>query len=585
MTLLSKNYEIIKEIGRGGMGIVYLAHDKRLDRKVAVKILQIDPNLEHEESDKIIQRFYKEGQSLAKLSHPEIVAIYDIGEENGQYYMIMEFVEGKSLARLLQIKSHFTVDLVLTIGKQISNALAYIHEKGILHRDIKPGNIMLTDSGQAKLTDFGLAKINNAKYALTQTGSLFGSLMYIPPEQALGQKNIDHRADIYSLGITLYEMLTGSSPFSDETIAVVVKKVIDEVPQPPSSIISDIPGELDQIILKAVRKDPEERYQNIREMEEEIEQLIEARAAKDIKVSGANNIIVQEDLINTNISGFSGKSEDNLLLSSIIQFLSLNNSSGRLSFRLNKDLQASIYIYEGDLTHAELGKLTGIDAITHMFCWKYSRGEFEFSKEYQGEKLFYKSLDDVSVQKMLKMVTEQLNSCKYRSVLHDRLGHINKDVSIITEDINYNNGISAIKKKLIERLQNEKKLTLGQLISNTHSNEIDSCQTAFELIEDGIIVPFIGLEKQIPYSHLLHVVNIISKYTDKSIALKFVSEKKAKLNLSNSNNTNTVSLKQLYRLSSLAYLEFFDILPEKKSRWVNMRQQLRGYLESLADEA
>jgi serine/threonine protein kinase len=578
VTILSKNYEIIKEIGRGGMGIVYLAHDKRLDRKVAVKTLQIDPNLEQEDTERVVQRFFKEGQSLAKLTHPDIVGIFDIGEENGQYYMIMEYIEGKSLARLLQIKSHFSVDLVLQVGRQISGALAYIHDKGILHRDIKPGNIMLSEAGQAKLTDFGLAKINSAKFSLTQTGSLFGSLMYIPPEQALGAKSLDHRADIYSLGITLYELLTGSSPFMDETIAIVVRKVIDEMPKPPSLVIPDIPKELDDIILKAVRKSPDERYQKISEMEADILKLIDSRAAKN-NIAPSSNIISQEDLSKRDLSSFTGKSEDNLLLSTIIQFLSLNNSSGRLSFRLSKQLQGSIYIYEGNITHAELGKLTGIDAISHMFCWKYSRGEFEYDQEYNGEKLFYKSMDNVSIQKMLKMVTERLDGCSFRTFLHDKLGSTNKKISIIADDMTDKTaGNNAIKKKMLEKLSRPN-LTVGELIANTHGAEIDSCAAFYELIESGVIVPFSGLEKDVPYSHLLHVVNIISKYTDKSIALKFVSDKKSQLNLT---STSNISLKQLYRLTNMAFAEFNDLLPEKKSRWVTMRQQLRDYIENLA---
>lgn len=578
MDILSKNYEIIKEIGRGGMGIVHLANDKRLDRKVAVKVLQLDPNLEKEEADKVIQRFYIEGQSLAKLTHPNIVGIYDIGFEDDKYFMIMELIEGKSLARLLQIKSNFTVDLVLSIARQISSALAYIHDKGILHRDIKPGNIMLSEDGQAKLTDFGLAKFNAGQYALTQTGSLFGSLMYIPPEQALGEKSLDHRADIYSFGITLYELLTGASPFIDDTIAVVVRKVIDEMPKPPSSIIPDIPTELDRIILKSVEKDPSKRYQSIKDMESDIMTLIESREKR--KAGTSNNIITQEQLGSSNVLSFSGKSEDNLLLSTIIQFLSLNNSSGRLSFRLNKKTQGSIYIYEGNLTHAELGSLTGIDAISHMFCWKYSRGEFEFNTDYNGEKLFYKSLDNVSVQQMLKAVNERLDSCIFRKELHEYLGSVNKQISFIKEELN-NKVFEAkdLKLKLIEKMSDKASVTVGEILSEISPSEFDSCGTLRELISSGVVVPFANLDKLIPYSHLLHVVNIISKYTDKSIALKFVSDKKLALNLS---NTNNVSIKQLYRLSNMAFREFNNLLPEKQSRWEAMRTQLRNYIESLS---
>ena len=574
MQALSKNYEIVKEIGRGGMGIVYLGQDKRLDRKVAIKVLQLDPNLDKEEKDKVIRRFYKEGRSLAKLSHPEIVSIYDIGEDSGQYYMIMEFIEGKSLSRLLQIKSHFSIDLVLSIGKQIAGALAYIHEKGILHRDIKPGNIMLSENGDAKLTDFGLAKVTNSGASLTQTGSLFGSLMYIPPEQALGHKSVDARADIYSLGITLYEILTGGSPFMDETIAVIIRKVIEQEPDPPSSVIPDIPPELDQIIMKAVKKDPEQRYQSISEMVTDLDKLILQRESKPIPLVSTQQAFGQGSTLR-----FSGGSEDYLLLSTMIQFLCLNNSSGRLSFKVNKQMQCSIYIYEGNLTHAELGKLTGIDAITHLFCWKYARGEFEFNKDYQGEKLFYKSLDNVSVQQVLKAVNERMEYCHFREMLHGKLKDVCKEVSVIEDEIyDQINTSDGIKKKMGEKINNSRNLLLGELLSNTHTSEIESCGAFFDLIESGAVAPFNNLGKMVPYHNLLHVVNIISKYTDKSIALRFVSEKKARVGLSNSGD---VSIKQLYRLITMAYKEFNGLIPEKKARWIAMRDQMSNYLENL----
>ncbi|MEK7431786.1 MAG: serine/threonine-protein kinase [Cyanobacteriota bacterium] len=575
MQALSKNYEIIKEIGRGGMGIVYLAQDKRLDRQVAIKVLQLDPNLDNEEKERVINRFYKEGKSLAQLSHPEIVSIFDIGESEDQYYMIMEFIEGKSLARLLQIKSHFSIDLVLSIGAQIASALSYIHEKGILHRDIKPGNIMLSENGEARLTDFGLAKIVNSSISLTQTGSLFGSLMYIPPEQALGSKTMDVRSDIYSLGITLYELLTGSSPFMDDTIAIIIRKVIEEEPPPPSHFIPEIPQKLDEIILKSVRKDPNERYQNVSEMELDLLKVIDDREKKAIQVPQNQQVSLGQ----STASSFSGGSEENLVLSTIIQFLCLNNSSGKLTFKINKQVQGIIYIYEGNLTHVELGKLTGIDAITHMFCWKYARGEFDFDKEYQGEKLFYKSLHNVSVQQILKAVNERIDSCSFRKIIQEKIKDSNKQVSVIQDEIydQMNSGDKVIK-KIGEKLIQSVNIPLWDLIANTHSSEIESCGAFNDLIDSGAVATFINIDKMVPYHHLLHVVNLISKFTDKSIALKFVSEKKAKVGLSNAGD---VSVKQLCRLSNMAYKEFNILLPEKLERWIIMKNQIDNYLETL----
>jgi len=574
VNILSKNYEIIKEIGRGGMGLVYLAHDKRLDRKVALKVLQLDPNLDEEEKQKTVNRFYIEGRSLAKLTHPNIVSIYDIGEEDSQYYMIMEFLEGKSLAKLLQIKSPFSVDLVISIGIQITNALSYIHERNILHRDIKPGNIMLSEKGIAKLTDFGLAKLTDTKYSLTQTGSLFGSLVYIPPEQALGSKNLDNRADIYSLGVTLYELVTGVSPFHDETIAIVIKKILEENPAAPSSIVKSIPKELDEIILKAIRKSPDERYSSISEMEAE---LIKLKEKRENKYDTQEIITVKENESNV----FSGKLEDSLLISTMIEFLSFNNSTGKLNFKLTNDTEASIYIFEGNITHAEVGNLTGLDAITHILCWKYARGEFSFSKDYNGEKLFYKSLGNMTVKQILDSSNNRINKCECRKYLHDRLNNINKEVSSVKEEfpVNENN---IIKRKFIDKFSKKSKIKLSELISKTHTSEIDSCTYLSEMLKDGIISNISNLDKEVPYSHLLHVVNIISKYTDKSIALKFVANKKNELNLNNPNNI--ITIRQLHRLTNLAYKEFLSLLPDRKDKWIELREQIRDYLSSLVSE-
>lgn len=556
------------------MGLVYLAHDKRLDRKVALKVLQLDPNLDEEDKQKTVNRFYIEGRSLAKLTHPNIVSIYDIGEEDGQYYMIMEFLEGKSLAKLLQIKSPFSVDLVISIGIQITNALAYIHERGILHRDIKPGNIILSESGIAKLTDFGLAKLTDTKYSLTQTGSLFGSLVYIPPEQALGSKNLDNRADIYSLGVTLYELVTGVSPFQDETIAVVIRKILEETPANPSSIIKSIPKELDEIILKAIKKSPDERYKNISEMEADLIKLKEKREKKNETIS--QEIIKEEE---THV--FSGKIEDSFLISTIIEFLSLNNNTGRLNFKLNNEIEASIYIFEGNITHAEVGNLTGLDAITHILCWKYARGEFSFSKDYNGEKLFYKSLGTMTVRQILDSANNRINSCLYRKYLHNKLHNLNKSISAIKEELPISEN-NIVKKKFIDKFSKRNNIKLHELISKTHSSEIDSCNSLFEMLQDGMLSNISNLDKEVPYSHLLHVVNIISKYTDKSIALKFVASKKNELNLNNPNNV--VTIKQLYRLTNLAYKEFYSLLPDRKNKWIELREQIREYLSSLVFE-
>jgi serine/threonine protein kinase len=267
LSILAKNYQIENEIGRGGMGVVYLATDKRLNRKVAIKVLSLTPSNEAEvSSDEIITRFQREAKSVARLSHPNIVTIFDIGEEDNKYYMIMEFLEGKTLAALLEEKKRLSPLLAVSIGIQLCNALEYAHANGIIHRDIKPENIILTRAGVAKLTDFGIAQFNKEQIKLTQAGALLGSFMYIPPEQLEDSASVDARADIYSLGITIYEIMSGVLPFEAESVSQYFLKILSEKPRKLSSFYSDIPEILDPIIEKAIFRIAAGRYQTAKEM-------------------------------------------------------------------------------------------------------------------------------------------------------------------------------------------------------------------------------------------------------------------------------------------------------------------------------
>jgi serine/threonine protein kinase len=266
MGVLTQNYEIIREIGRGGMGAVYLANDKRLDRQVAIKVLQLDPSLDNAASTEIIQRFQKEARAIAKLNHPNIVSIYDIGEENSRYYMVIELLEGQALSNMVERKERLSHDSVLSIGIQICAALSYAHKNGIVHRDIKPANIMFSQENIAKLTDFGIAQLGNDKLSLTQAGSILGSILYIPPEQLIDSRKVDKRADIYSLGVTLFQLFTGRLPFEGETVAEVITKILNQEVPSMRSFDPAIPEHLDEIILKAMKKEPTERYEEVSEL-------------------------------------------------------------------------------------------------------------------------------------------------------------------------------------------------------------------------------------------------------------------------------------------------------------------------------
>ena len=207
---INERYEILKSIGEGGMANVYLAHDTILDRDVAVKVLRGD--LENDE--KFIRRFQREAKSVSDLTSPNIVEVYDVGEEEGQHYIVMEYIDGKTLKQLVQKRGALTVPEVIDIMSQLTDGLGQAHDAYIIHRDIKPQNIMILDNGIIKITDFGIAMSMNATQ-LTQTNSVMGSVHYLPPEQA-GGKGATTKSDIYSAGILMYELLTGSVPFKGD---------------------------------------------------------------------------------------------------------------------------------------------------------------------------------------------------------------------------------------------------------------------------------------------------------------------------------------------------------------------------------
>ncbi len=266
MTLITKGqkindrYEIIKSIGEGGMANVYLAKDIILDRKVAIKVLRGD--LANDE--KFIRRFQREALSASSLSHPNIVEMYDVGEDHGNHYIVMEYVEGKTLKQLLKKRGHLTVGEAVDIMLQLSDGIAHAHESYIIHRDLKPQNIMIQENGQIKITDFGIAMAMNSTQ-LTQTNSVMGSVHYLPPEQASG-KGSTIKCDIYSMGILFYELLTGILPFKgDNAVEIALKHMKEPIPsirkQNPA-----IPQSIENIILKATAKNPKNRYNDVKEM-------------------------------------------------------------------------------------------------------------------------------------------------------------------------------------------------------------------------------------------------------------------------------------------------------------------------------
>jgi beta-lactam-binding protein with PASTA domain/predicted Ser/Thr protein kinase len=259
-------YRIIRKLGAGGMANVYLAEDQELGRRVAIKIL----DGRHAADDSFIERFRREAKNAAGLSHPNIVSIYDRGEAEGTYYIAMEYLAGRSLKELISSRGPTPVRIAIDYARQILAAIGYAHRHGIVHRDIKPHNVVVDADGRLKVTDFGIARSGASQ--MTEVGSIIGTAQYLSPEQARGSA-VDQRSDLYSVGIVLYEMLTGQVPFSGDTPLEIAMKHLSEVPVPPSEIRPEVPEDLDLIVLRALAKDSEDRYQTAEEMVADLDRV------------------------------------------------------------------------------------------------------------------------------------------------------------------------------------------------------------------------------------------------------------------------------------------------------------------------
>ena len=272
---INDRYQIIKSIGEGGMANVYVAYDTILDRDVAVKVLRGDLS----NDEKFVRRFQREALNASSLSHPNIVEVYDVGDDNGQYFIVMEYIEGKNLKELTKKRGKLTTTEVVDIMSQIADGLSVAHDSYIIHRDIKPQNIMILENGLVKITDFGIAMAMNATQ-LTQTNSVMGSVHYLPPEQASG-KGSTLKSDIYSMGILMYELLTGVLPYrGDNAVEIALKHLKEPLPSIREEL-PDLPQSVENIILKSAAKNPKNRYNDAREMYEDLKTCLDDSRLKE----------------------------------------------------------------------------------------------------------------------------------------------------------------------------------------------------------------------------------------------------------------------------------------------------------------
>src|SRR5512135_361495 len=290
-------YEIVGELGQGAMGVVYKATDPLIDRIVAIKTITL--SLAQEEREEYEARFYQEAKAAGRLSHPNIVTIFDVGRTGDVAYIAMEFLQGRELRDILNDKKLLPVDQVVDIVAQVALGLDYAHEHGVVHRDIKPSNIMVGRDGHVKITDFGIARMASAGVR-TQTGMVLGSPKYMSPEQVMG-KLTDQRSDIFSLGVMLYEMLTGQAPFMGENVNAIMYQTLNAIPQPPSAMNASVPEMLNFIVAKALAKDLEHRYQSARDFANDLRASQGIMPRKPIPVDVATQVIAAVPLPEANL--------------------------------------------------------------------------------------------------------------------------------------------------------------------------------------------------------------------------------------------------------------------------------------------
>src|ERR671914_273646 len=288
-TLFAERYRVTRKLGGGGMADVYLAEDQELGRRVAIKIL----HHRYANDDQFVERFRREATHAAGLSHPNIVSVYDRGSTDGSYFIVMEYVEGKTLKDLIRTRGLCPIPMAIAYTRQILSALRYAHRNGVVHRDIKPHNVIVDPEGVVKVTDFGIARAGASQ--MTEEGAIIGTAQYLSPEQARGAP-VDQTSDLYSTGIVLYELLTGTVPFSGETPVEIAMKHLSQPPEPPSTRRPEVPRDLDYVVLRALAKDPAERYHSAEEMDSDLERIARGIGVSAETAEAATTVLSRTEL-------------------------------------------------------------------------------------------------------------------------------------------------------------------------------------------------------------------------------------------------------------------------------------------------
>ena len=321
-TIVLHKYRILEEIAKGGMGVIYLAEDIRLGRQVAIKELVLSRTIQGKERDDIISRFQREARTTSTLNHPNIVTIFDVGEDHKQHFIAMEYLPGRTLQDFLTENYNFMLEEIIDVFIQIASALDHAHSKGVIHRDIKPDNVKVLQDNVVKLMDFGIAGLENRSSNLTQDGTILGTIAYISPEQLYNTKNVTTRADLFSYGVMMYELFTHKLPFDGETVGATIMRIMAEQPEPPRNLNPRIPELIEKVILKCLEKDPHQRFETARQV---VEELIAFRI-------GLSNRELREPV---HEAGSTGKRTPQLTGMTSFRMTSLHTASTRIGkFRL-----------------------------------------------------------------------------------------------------------------------------------------------------------------------------------------------------------------------------------------------------------